>query len=698
MEPWKTEPRIRCSTAANEEIILRTQTGIWHFDGRTPDVGVLRQMNESLGQFGADGYFEHQASPAAFACQCFHVDRCASIAPVIHVSDRENVVVWDGRLDNRSDLVSQFNGQLSDHPSDAEIVARAFDRWSTRCFEELIGDWAVTIFEAKENTLFLARDFVGVRPLYYHLSHDHVLWSSNLGALSLNRAGTLILCPEYFQSYIVSSPDPELTPFAKIRAVPPGGYVMIKNNVSKAYLYWNFDPTTVIRYRSDRDYEEHFRYVLRQAIRRRLHSDYPTLAELSGGLDSSSIVCLADSILEIEGAPTPRIDTISYYNQEEPTGDERPFFAIVEQKRRRVGSHINAAQYTKITAPEPPFFSMLPGASQASLEFDADRSAVMAKGNNRVLLSGLGGDEVLGGVPRVNDQLLDLLIALRFPRLHNRIKVWGVAQNQPYWHMLGQMLASLIPDLIREAVVGNPSVGPWVNKRVLGIPRKGPWLQKVSVERQIPSRRGFLMTWAGMCSRMGTAQPPLVGCCEFAYPYLDRSLMEFLYAIPWGQVVRPGERRSLMRRALASSVPTEIIRRKSKGVSARIHILAIESERKLIGSFIDNALIARFGYVDPALFRIALQETLEGRQEYLVSFLRCLRCELFLRGLVSSEISDSWSPSTPEQCTTRRLFNRSRTDRIFSSRTQVKGGEHVRNIESISRFTENGQSCDQGDL
>ena len=90
--------------------------------------------------------------------------------------------------------------------------------------------------------------------------------------------------------------------------------------------YWEFNPAKAIRYRNDAEYEEHFRVVFENSVRQRLRADTPILAELSGGMDSSSIVCMADEINRKTERGTARVDTISYYDDSEPNWNERPYF------------------------------------------------------------------------------------------------------------------------------------------------------------------------------------------------------------------------------------------------------------------------------------------------------------------------------------------------------------------------------------
>jgi len=142
---------------------------------------------------------------------------------------------------------------------------------------------------------------------------------------------------------LAHNPDAHLTPYLEIREVPPGQFVRVRDGSAVIDRFWRFSPTSRIRYKTDAEYEEHFRHVFRQSVQRRLRSDSPVLAELSGGLDSSSIVCMADDILAKEGAETSRLDTLSYYDKTEPSGDDWTYFQKVEAKRGRAGIHIDGS-------------------------------------------------------------------------------------------------------------------------------------------------------------------------------------------------------------------------------------------------------------------------------------------------------------------------------------------------------------------
>ena len=145
-------------------------------------------------------------------------------------------------------------------------------------------------------------------------------------------------------------------------------------------------------------------------MQRRLRSDAPILAELSGGMDSSAIVCTADRLVARGCAPATRIDTVSYYQDGEPAWDERPYIAAVEQMRARVGCHIDVSTHTVLNyrfgTDCPELTPVCRGTGSESVKHLA---GCIASNGNRVLLSGFAGDEILGGAPSFIPQLAGLV-------------------------------------------------------------------------------------------------------------------------------------------------------------------------------------------------------------------------------------------------------------------------------------------------
>ena len=372
-----------------------------------------RSSTQHCRQQGPDGESLYCEGPAALIYRPFHTTRESRREEQPYVSRRGFVVTWDGRLDNREDLLAEFRGDLDRSATDVSIVASAFDRWEIDSFRRIVGDWALTIWRPEEKELIFASDFMGVRHIFYHLRADQVRWSSDIAPLVLLAGVKFHMDDEFVAGYLAHNPDGHSTPYREIREVPPGQFVRVRPGNVSVERFWRFSPHTRIRYKTDRDYEEHFRHVFRQSVRRRLRSDSPVLAELSGGLDSSSIVCMADDILANEGADTPRLDTLSYYDKTEPKGDDWVYFQKIEEKRGRAGIHIDSSKMAKSPASlEFREFCPFPGALGVSNELGDERADAVRKSGCRVVLSGLGGDEFMGGIPDPRSLLGDLIVAV----------------------------------------------------------------------------------------------------------------------------------------------------------------------------------------------------------------------------------------------------------------------------------------------
>src|SRR5229473_656601 len=320
---------------------MSVQFGRWNFGGQPAAPDYVEKVSAALAPYGPDSNESYSKGAVKILYRAFHTTKESRHESQPHVSPSGAVITWDGRLDNRAELVSGLRDVLAFDSTDVAIVASAYEKWGADCFAKLIGDWAVSIWNPSNRSLILAKDPIGTRHLYYSIDTDQITWCTILDPLVRFSGKTFALNEEYIAGWFSMFPAAHLTPCVGIHSVPPSSYVLLRRGKHAVRKYWDFDPGKRIRYRTDSEYEEHFRAVFREAVRRRLRSDSPILAELSGGMDSSSIVCMADTIIARGVAETPRLDTISYYNDSEPNWNERPYFTRVEEKRGRAGCHIN---------------------------------------------------------------------------------------------------------------------------------------------------------------------------------------------------------------------------------------------------------------------------------------------------------------------------------------------------------------------
>jgi asparagine synthase (glutamine-hydrolysing) len=608
---------------------MSVQFGTWNFDGRPVGAEYMENVRSVIAPYAPEGYTWHTKGGLAVLFCPFHTTKESTFEVQPHVTTAGTVIAWDGRLDNRDELIAQLQGAVSAQSTDSLIVRAAFERWNIRCLAKLLGDWALSVWDQNEQTLILAKDPIGTRPLYYALDKKRVTWSTTLDPLVLLAEKPLVLDEEYVAGWLSAFPATNLTPYADIHSVPPCCFVRVTPTRSSTIQYWTFDPGHAIRYRTDAEFEEHFRILFKASVRRRLRSHAPVLAELSGGMDSSSIVCMADAILNDGIADSPRLDTISYYDESEPSWDERPYFLKVEQKRGRTGCHVSTCSSAPFLFPSgsdrfTPTPSCVARPSDARKQF----AALLSSEGNRVVLSGIGGDEVMGGVPTPEPELADLLARMHAVKLAQRLTAWSLSKRRPWLHILFDVACGF-------CLPRSLDLAPWLDPNFAR--RNHPALTGYRSRRKLlgplPSFQENTDTLEALRRQIGSMHVASDLHYEMRYPYLDRDLLAFMYAVPREQVVRPTERRSLMRRALNGLVPQEILERRRKAFISHGPLLALSRVFPEMTAKQDELELKRFGVVDVDAFLGALRDTGRGLTPSPLLLTRAIRLETWLQGV-----------------------------------------------------------------
>ena len=136
---------------------MSVQAGIWNFDGEPVQEELLAQMSAATASYGPDGETTYVVGPVGMLYRPFHTTSESRLEQQPHISSRGNLITWDGRLDNREQVVPQLFDDLTNCRADVAIVAAAFDRWGTDCFARLRGDWAVSVWCPKDATTSLVQ-------------------------------------------------------------------------------------------------------------------------------------------------------------------------------------------------------------------------------------------------------------------------------------------------------------------------------------------------------------------------------------------------------------------------------------------------------------------------------------------------------------------------------------------------------------
>src|SRR5579871_2276688 len=216
----------------------------------------------------------------------------------------------DVRLDNQDELESAL-APRDERPSLAELLLLGWERWGTGLAERLAGDFALVIWDERRRQLYAARDAFGVRPLFHARSGRSLVLASEVGQLLALEDVDGELEDGVVLDFLASRfAHGRETFFRGIARVRPGHFLLASSS-SFREVRWFEPPREELRFRRKGDCEEAFRALARSAVARRLDSDRPVIVQMSGGLDSSSIACLAGEISRRNGRRLPHLLMVS---------------------------------------------------------------------------------------------------------------------------------------------------------------------------------------------------------------------------------------------------------------------------------------------------------------------------------------------------------------------------------------------------
>jgi asparagine synthase (glutamine-hydrolysing) len=610
--------------------------GVYNFQARQVDPGQLLVLGNALAERGPDGGNGIVDGSIGMVYRAFHTNAESRRERQPLLSQSGQLLCWDGRLDNRAELLPLVESELRGDRTDVAIVFAAFRKWGTDFCSRLVGDFALSLWDPFAKTLLLARDPFGVRPLYYFHNNDAFIWSSTLTSLLALPAIDAEVNDEYVAGCLALYPEPASTPYRNIIAVEPGQLVTVKERQLQTRRFWRPAENNEVRYTKDEEYEEHFRQLFREAVSCRLRSDHPVWSELSGGLDSSSIVLMADQIQADERTAANPVHTLSFVDNPSVTFFDHRFIEVVERAREHQGLHLDGdGHWIHIAAPEDHFIAT-PLTSLCVAELHQRVWQSMKDADARVLLSGLGGDQVTWSNLEPGPELCDLLVARKAISLHRRLQVWSEATHIPYVQLLWQeAVLPFLPVSLRARFQNQIQLSSWLDRDFVKRMKieERLVLPKDPFEFKLPSRRIQSSRIWYIVMNIARGEYWEHAAYEKTYPFLHRPLVEFLINVPMGQKLRPDETRSLMRRALKDLLPTKILERRSKGTTGEALCRGLANEWPRIRPLLVDSHLERRGYVNGKELVQALNRARHGMEFNISGLLQVLALEVWLRSL-----------------------------------------------------------------
>src|SRR3972149_2874746 len=373
--------------------------GVYNLDGSPVDPALVMRMTDISAPRGPDGVGHWIDGPVGFGHIMLHTTPESLREKQPLVNDSGNLcLTLDGRVDNRDEVrdALQAKGAKLRTDTDAELVLRAFECWGEECPKRIIGDFAFVVWDGRNRQLFCARDPLGIKPFYYYADGSRFLFGSELCQLfadpTLRREPNEGMVGEYLSSAIT---DREETLYRDVFRLAPGHFLLVKPGHIRKERYWDIDPAKVIRYRRDTDYADHFFEIFTEAVRCRLRSQKPVGVNVSGGLDSSSILAVAELVCR-NGAPAaPGLEVFSVIFPGLDC-DENSYIRDVLSMWGRKGNTVPPEEPDGLrSVGQVKRYLDIPDYPNGSL-CDPLKSLARDKGV-RVLLTGFGGDEWFTG-------------------------------------------------------------------------------------------------------------------------------------------------------------------------------------------------------------------------------------------------------------------------------------------------------------
>lgn len=630
---------------------------IYNLDGRPVAGKEMNDFLEGLRHRGADGSGVIIDRNVALGHQ-MRWTTPESLAETLPAKNEDGSVciTCDARIDNRSELIPQLSfagGRKPAEIADSEIILRAYEKWGEDCVPKLLGDFVFAIWDAKKRKLICARDSMGVKHFYYYKSERMFALASEIKALHLLSGVPRQLNETNIGDVLILNyQDKENTPYKRIKRLPANCVLTFQNNKLNIREYWQPQPHGRFDFRSTKQYEENFRELFTEAVKCRLRSAYPVGSMLSGGLDSSSISCVASRHLNAENkAP---LETFSAVFPAIARLDER----IDERKYiKSVVDHINC----RPNFVEADAFSPLEDMDK--MHWHADHPVGVpnvfmdwalfkaAKNRNvRVLLSGFDGDSTVSyGYEAFRMlagrgqwlQLYKSAVALNknIPHKHHGFKklVWnqGFKEATPefarrLWRLINGRPAKL------EKVRQLPSSHNF-NFNALNTAFAEKHRLKTRyfdlVEKTHPENVGLARShWNALCSGLFAfaletfEKTSAAFDVEPRFPFFDRRLVEFCISLPAKQKIYNGWTRSIFRRAMQDILPPDVQWRTDKaniGLSFKVNLLKYGRRDVEEAIFDHPQTLEKFVDIDKlsAAYRVYKDDPLkyEGEPMFIIS-------------------------------------------------------------------------------
>ena len=621
--------------------------GIWDSHGtRHIDPTALARMNESQHHRGPDETGMHAAPGIALGHKRLSIIDLKTGQQPLFNEDHSVVIVFNGEIYNYRELIPELTalGHTFRTKSDTEVIVHAWEQWGEACVARLRGMFAFALWDERRQTLFLARDRLGVKPLYYAQLPDGMwLFGSELKALLAHGGLRRELDPHAVEEYFALGYVPEpRTIYTTAHKLPPGHTLCLRRGQTAAEprRYWDVRLTGDNPI-SEQDAQAELVARIQESVRLRMIAEVPLGAFLSGGVDSSAVVAM------MAGQSADPVNTCSI-SFDDPAYDETRF-------AQQVADRYQTRHF--VDRVETDDFDLIDTLAALYDEPYADSSAIptyrvcqLARRHVTVALSGDAGDENLGGYRRylfhLHEERLRSTLPLglrrplfgtlgrlypkldwapRFLRAKSTFQALARTSVEAYFHSISvfrnDMRAALYSPQFKQRLAGyNASEVFHRHAANAGTDDPLSLIQYIDLQTYLVGDINTKVDRASMAHAL-----------EVREPLMDHPLVEWVATLPSRLKVRSGESKWLLKKAMEPHLPHAIMYRPKMGFAVPLARWFRGPLRDRVRDAVMHGQLQDTGFFDPAYLRRLVEDHIAGRRDYSQPLWSLMMFEAFLR-------------------------------------------------------------------
>jgi len=549
-------------------------TGIFYRDDRFVSLEQIRKMNNTLSHRGLDGHHVWLESSVALGHQMLHTTRESLYEKLPFEEEQSGLIITaDARIDNRRVLAPLLDLEDKESVPDSIFILKSYQKWGENCPDKLLGDFAFVIWDEENQKLFCARDHMGIKPFYYYLTDDMFLFSTEIKAIFSNSSVPKKLNKTKAALYLMNFPHQDFTFYDNVFSLRPAHSLILTNDNTNLKRYWKLDPDLQTNFNSEEEYFTEFRKLFAEAVKCRLRSNHPIGFDLSGGLDSSSIVCMSKKIA------STKINTFSMVFDEISDSDESAYIKKVIEEGGIDAFFVNGDEIDPLNNIKSILWHIEQPLYTPNIAIIWKKYEKMQDKNIRVLLSGQGGDQCIS---LGRNYFKDLFVNFEWGKMISELSLnsdvikWSKSRiffNKaflptifdfvPFYFFKKQLYRRLFSkkkflnqEFSRKINLEEYEKEFYQNYYTAGTARKTHYF---SLTFPVQS----LFEWIDLATAAFSIEP--------RYPYFDKRLIEFCYGLPTDLKFKNGWNRYIQRMAMENILPKEIQWRNNKTGYDSVH-------------------------------------------------------------------------------------------------------------------------------